>query len=155
MWCILFTLLVLWVENIPCQCKTVLPGYLFRNMQDDDLCDLTVLLRSQRFSCFSNFRRNPCKNYWLYKKILQTKVVQNSISCKKLAGRLSFSPPEVKLEGGKHLHLLEWKSRFTFGLNAAKSTYCIEKCFKQKLYKIKFPTKNSVGASLYLPLEWS
>ncbi len=30
----------------------------------------------------------------------------------------------------------EWESTFTLGLNAAKSTECIEKCFKQKLYKI-------------------
>ncbi len=29
--------------------------------------------------------------------------------------------------------------------NAAKSTNYIKKCFNQKLFKIKFPTKNTVG----------
>ncbi len=43
------------------------------------------------------------------------------------------------------------ESRFTLGLNAAKSTNCSEKCFKQKLYKIKFPMKNSVDAYACLP----
>ncbi len=38
---------------------------------------------------------------------------------------------------------------------AAKSADCIDKCFEQKLYKIKFPTKNSEGARLYLLQEWS
>ncbi len=46
---------------------------------------------------------------------------------------------------------LEWESRFTLGRNAAKSTACIQKCLKQKLYKPKFPRKNSVDAYLYLP----
>ncbi len=38
---------------------------------------------------------------------------------------------------------LEWESIFTLELNAAKSTNYIEQCFKQKLRRIKFPTKNS------------
>ncbi len=40
-------------------------------------------------------------------------------------------------------------------LNAAKSTSYIEKCFKQKLSEIKFPTKNSLDAYLYLTQEWN
>ncbi len=36
---------------------------------------------------------------------------------------------------------LECGRRFTLRLNTAKSTNYIEKCFKQKLFKIKFPTK--------------
>ncbi len=43
---------------------------------------------------------------------------------------------------------------FTLRLNAAKSIDYIEKCFKQKLSKIKFSTKNSVveiGGSKRLP----
>ncbi len=43
----------------------------------------------------------------------------------------------------------------TLGLNAAKIIDYIEKCFKRKLRRIKFPTKNSVDADLYLPQEWS
>ncbi len=49
---------------------------------------------------------------------------------------------------------LKWESIFTLGLNAAKSTNYIEKCFKQKLLRIKFPIKNSTEAYLYLPQEW-
>ncbi len=46
-------------------------------------------------------------------------------------------------------------NRFTLGLNAAKNTHYIKKCFKYILFKIKFTTKRSVGAHVYLPLEWS
>ncbi len=42
---------------------------------------------------------------------------------------------------------LNGKSRFTLELNTAKNTDCIKKCFKQKLYKIKFPTKTRVYVS--------
>ncbi len=41
------------------------------------------------------------------------------------------------------------------GLNAAKIIDYIEKYFKRKLCRIKFPAKNSVEADFYLPLEWS
>ncbi len=40
-------------------------------------------------------------------------------------------------------------------MNTAKSTNYIEKCFNQKLFKIKFPTKNTADAYLYLPQEWN
>ncbi len=43
---------------------------------------------------------------------------------------------------------------FTLRLNAAKSTDYIEKCFKQKLSKIKFSTKYSEDSYLSLPQEW-
>ncbi len=43
----------------------------------------------------------------------------------------------------------------TLGLNATKIIDYIEKCFKRKLRKIKFPAKNSAEADLYLPQEWS
>ncbi len=39
----------------------------------------------------------------------------------------------------------------TLGQNAAKISDYIEKYIKQKLHRIKFPTKNSVEADLYLP----
>ncbi len=51
----------------------------------------------------------------------------------------------------KYYYVFEWKSRFTSGLNAAKSIHCIEKYVKQKLYKMKLLTKNSLGACLHLP----
>ncbi len=43
----------------------------------------------------------------------------------------------------------------TLGLNAAKIIDYIEKCFKQKLYRIEFPVKNLVEADFYLLQEWS
>ncbi len=46
--------------------------------------------------------------------------------------------------------------KFTsLGLNAAKNTDYNEKCFKQKLFRIKFPIKKSHGAYFYLTLPWS
>ncbi len=39
-------------------------------------------------------------------------------------------------------------------MNVAKSTDYIKNCFKQKLFRIKFVTKNSVDAYLYLPQDW-
>ncbi len=50
--------------------------------------------------------------------------------------------------------ILEWESKFTLGLNAAKNTNFIKKGFKWKLFRIQFPTKNSVGAYVYLSQEW-
>ncbi len=40
-------------------------------------------------------------------------------------------------------------------MDAAKDTHYIEKCFKRKLSKITFPTRNFVDAYSYLPQEWS
>ncbi len=51
--------------------------------------------------------------------------------------------------------MLEWESMFTMGQNTAKSSNYIEKCFKQKLSKIKLSTKNSTRANVYLPQEES
>ncbi len=55
----------------------------------------------------------------------------------------------------KYYSVLEWESTFTLGQNTAKSSNYIEKCFTQKLSKIKFSPKNSIDANLYLPHEWS
>ncbi len=41
--------------------------------------------------------------------------------------------------------------KFTLELNAAENNDYIEKFFKQKLCRIKFPTKNSMNAFVYLP----
>ncbi len=38
-------------------------------------------------------------------------------------------------------NMLEWESRLILGLNAVKNVDYIEKWFKRKLRKIKFPTK--------------
>ncbi len=55
----------------------------------------------------------------------------------------------------KYYNALEWASKFTLRLNAANNTNYIKKCFKQKLFRVKFPTKNSVDACVCLPQEWS
>ncbi len=39
-------------------------------------------------------------------------------------------------------------------MKTAKNIDYIDKCFKQKLYRIKFSTKNSANAYIYLPTEW-
>ncbi len=48
---------------------------------------------------------------------------------------------------------MEWETTFTLGLNAAKNTDYIKKV--EKLFRMKFPTKNSVDAYPYLLREWS
>ncbi len=45
-----------------------------------------------------------------------------------------------------YVRRLQWDSRFNLGLNAAKSADCIKKYFKEKLFIIKFPIKNLLGA---------
>ncbi len=53
------------------------------------------------------------------------------------------------------LYCTRWESGFTLGLNTAKCTDYIEKCFKQNLRRSKFSIKNLVEAYLGLPEEWS
>ncbi len=55
----------------------------------------------------------------------------------------------------KNVNVLEWERRFSLGPNATKNTCHIKKCLKQKLFRIKFHTKNSVNAYFYLPQEWT
>ncbi len=42
----------------------------------------------------------------------------------------------------KNFNVLEWERRFSLEPNAAKNTCYIKKCLKQKLFRIKFYTKN-------------
>ncbi len=50
--------------------------------------------------------------------------------------------------------IMQWNKKLgSFRAECSKSTDYIEKCFDQKLFKIKFPTKNTVDAYLYLPWE--
>ncbi len=94
-----------------------------------------------------------CRRYPFYKKKLRIKIVQNSIFYKKFSQRICLIIPGVEVGARKIaiFEILEWESKFTLGLNAAKDTdICINKNFKYKLFKIQFPTKNSVGAFVYL-----
>ncbi len=74
---------------------------------------------------------------------------------KKVIGCMSLSPLEVEQGAPKTCQFwdraLEWESMFTLWRNTAKSTNYIEKCFKQKLSKIIFPTKISWSAYVCLP----
>ncbi len=55
----------------------------------------------------------------------------------------------------EYFNALEYESRFTSGLNTTKNTRDVKKCFKQKLFRIKFSSKNSANAYLYLAQKWS
>ncbi len=48
--------------------------------------------------------------------------------------------PKVCYFWNMYYNALEWVSRFTVGLKVANNTDFIKKCFKQKLFTIKFPT---------------
>ncbi len=95
---------------------------------------------------------------------------QNMIYLKKSCSELNFlqktrwthCPISLHSQAGdiqrlpflKYFNTLEWES-ITLRLNATKNTKDIKKCFKQKLFKIKFLTKNLVNAHPYLPQKWS
>ncbi len=49
----------------------------------------------------------------------------------------------------KYFNALEWECTFTLGLNATENAKDIKKCFKQELFRMKFPTKNSLNAIHY------
>ncbi len=53
----------------------------------------------------------------------------------------------------KYYIVLKRESRINLGLEIAKNTHYIKKFFKKKLLSIKFNTKKSVGAYVYLPQD--
>ncbi len=57
--------------------------------------------------------------------------------------------PHVFVENGQLVHVRsQWRA-------SEKNTDYIKKYFKQKFWRIKFPTKNYLDAHLYVPQEWS
>ncbi len=80
---------------------------------------------------------------------------------KKLGELISLSPPRVELESSidsifEILFCTGMGKKIYFRAEyAAKNTHDNAKCFKQKLFGIKFSAKNSVEVYLYLPQEWS
>ncbi len=78
-----------------------------------------------------HFKDEYHKKYWLYKKKLQIKIVQNSIFSrkKKLSGRMRLSISGVKVGAPKVaiFEILEWVSKFTLVPNAVKNTDYIKK----------------------------
>ncbi len=57
---------------------------------------------------FPHFTPERRQKYRLYRKMLPTKVAQNSISYKKLPGRISPSLPGVELAGSKNFACLTY-----------------------------------------------
>ncbi len=51
--------------------------------------------------------------------------------------------------------MMYWNEKVYLKWSDAKNINYIEKCFKQKLHRIKFATKNSADAYLNLLMEWS
>ncbi len=87
-----------------------------------------------------------CKKYRLYQKILRTKIVQTYWTYSSISSRIGARGLQ-RLSLVKYYNVLEWESRFTLGLNAAKNTDYFKKFFK-KLFRIKYHTENSVKNSL-------
>ncbi len=54
-----------------------------------------------------------------------------------------------------YYNVRQWESRFILVLNAAKNNNYIEKCFKQKLHRIKFSTKKFGDSYFYISQESS
>ncbi len=53
----------------------------------------------------------------------------------------------------KYYNVQKWESRYILGLDAAKNTHYVRKCFKLKLLSTEFQTKKSVGAYACLTQE--
>ncbi len=67
---------------------------------------------------------------------------------------LYFNLPQKWSYRAPKIATFEIESRITLELNPAKNNDYIRKYVK-KLFRIKFPSKNSVGAYLYRTKEWS
>ncbi len=80
---------------------------------------------------------------------------EQKLPCKNSVEKDLYLPQEWSQGAPNICRVLELKSWFFLGLEPSKVIDCIEKCFKQKLYKIKFPTKNLMVVFVYLPEEWS
>ncbi len=72
------------------------------------------------------------KNTYFIKKKLQIKIVQNSISYKKLSESVCLPPSGVEAGAPKIaiFEILEWEYKLTLELNAVKNTHCFERKFK-------------------------
>ncbi len=79
----------------------------------------------------------------IYKKKILLKIVQNSISYKKLKGRMCISLAGVEVGASKIaiFEILEWESKFTLGLNAAKNTNYINKVSIKNCSEFNFQQK--------------
>ncbi len=105
-------------------------------------------------------RLNSAKNTDHIKKRFKQKLCQIKFPMNNSVEELFLSPSRIGARGLQTLpffkyNVLKWETRFTLGLNAAKSTDYNKTYFKQKLFGIKFPTKNSLDAYPCLLQEWS
>ena len=89
--------------------------------------------------------------------MFETKIVRHKISYKKVSGGTSLPLIGGELGGSKVLlyfkffNILKRQKGLCLWQNAASSIDLSKKCLKQKLFGIKFPTKKSAVAPLYLP----
>ncbi len=114
-----------------------------------------VLVWKSRFTLVLN----AAKNINHIKKCFRQKLFIIEFPTKKTQGtHISIYLRSGALEDPKDLPFLrynaqEWEYILTLGLNTAKDIDYIEKWFKQKLHRIKFPKENPVEAYLYVPQE--
>ncbi len=75
------------------------------------------------------------KSWWKLNLLQKTQWARTFIFPRNGASELH------RLPRFKYYNVLKQENRFILGLDTAKITDYIEKCFKQQLLKIKFPTK--------------
>ncbi len=103
------------------------------------------------------FGLETAKNIDYIKKCFKQKLHKINFLKKKLTGCISLCTPRMELGDSKDLCfwniIMRRNEKVHFQARNCKNTDYIEKCFKQRLPRIKFPKKNSVDAYLYLLQE--
>ncbi len=149
---VLFTLPGVWVESIISVKLAYVGIYVAEKHARWRLMWLTVLLTLQHFSCFSNIRAEHCKIIDYIEKWFIWKLCRIQFPAK-TSQEGYFYLPQKWSRGSKHLPYNGIVG--SFRAEGFQNYHSIKKFFKQKLYEIKFPTKDSMGACLYLPQERS
>ncbi len=83
--------------------------------------DMFQILCSTEMEKKIRFWAKGCRNYRLYQKIVQIKIVQNWISHKKVSGRVCLSLPSVakglqRLICLKYHNVLKWETLFQYNI---------------------------------------
>ncbi len=129
--------------------------YFTKNIQDSDLHDLQYCWDCKISVVFPTLGLDAAKIIDYIEKYFKRKLCRIKFPAKNSAEADLYLPQEWRYGATNICHIIELKSRFFLRLKASKIIDCIEKCFNQKLYKIKFQTKNSTGECFYLSQEWS
>ncbi len=114
-------------------------------MQDGNLHDLQYCWDCNISVVFPTSGLNSTNIIDYIEKCFKRKLARIKFSVKNSVEADIYLLPGVELGGGAPniFYVLELKSTFFLGLKASKIIDCIEKCFKQKLYKIQFETKKN------------